>query len=339
MVAQLDRTYIGYNPAAFWPRILSYALFEGRPLTTKGQWLNPLVLAGYKFWSRWPARTPVDAPIMLYGQGRSGTTLVGRALGLHRDVAFLNEPKALWHCATGDDDLIGTYSDRPGKFCKTAQDATPEKCRRLKSSYKCISALTGRARIVDKYPEQLFRDDFLLSVFPDARRVVLLRDPYQAAQSVANWSARHGSESSDWWGKDSRKWHLLCDQVLRRDQGLRAAHARLGSFTRQEDRAALEWLACARRAIQLIRQDPDRVQIVLFDTLCQQPVHTMRSVLAFCNLPPDDRVLAFARDQISPPKAYETPQLDPVIRDLIEQTLPEINRLQLDPKTRTRNVA
>jgi len=339
MVAQLDKTYLKYNPAVIWPRLLSYFLFEGRPLTTKGQWLNPAILGGYHLWTRWPGHSAPSAPIMLYGQGRSGTTLLGRALGLHPDVAFLNEPKALWHMAVGHDDLIGSYTGQPGQFGKTAYEATPRRTARARNAYRAISALTRRPRILDKYPEQLFRDEMIRKIFPDARRVVLLRDPYQTAASIGQWSARHASGAADWWGKDGRKWQLLCDQILRHDAGLKSIHARLGSFTRQEDRAAVEWLACARRAITLTQEAPQHLQIISFEGLCAAPVMTLRHIMRASGLSPDDRVLAFGRDQIKPPKIYNEPELDPAICDLIEQMRPRIAQLSLNPHKPFRDAA
>lgn len=339
MVAQIDQTYLRYNPSVLWPRLLAYAVFEGRPLTTRGQWLNPAILAGYQIWTRWPGHKPAKAPIMLYGQGRSGTTLLGRVLGLHPQLAFLNEPKALWHAAVGDDDLIGSYSQRPGRYTKTAYDATPRRAARARKAYRAIAALTRRPRILDKYPEQIFRDEMVRTIFPDARRIILLRDPYQTAASVSQWSARHATGAADWWGQDGRKWHLLCHQVLRHDAGLRSVHARLGNFTRQEDRAALEWLACARRAIMLAREAPDNLRIVRFEELCAAPVMTIRQLMKFSGLAQDDRVLTFARDHISGPKPYPTPQIDPAVCELIEQVRPVLDRFSANPHNPVEDVA
>ena len=54
MVAQLDRLYATLRPQRVPPRLISYALFEGRPLTTRGRWINPLVLAHLELEARLP---------------------------------------------------------------------------------------------------------------------------------------------------------------------------------------------------------------------------------------------------------------------------------------------
>ena len=43
MIPQIDRRYVKERPTKLFSRLVSYALFEGRPLTTKGRWINPLV--------------------------------------------------------------------------------------------------------------------------------------------------------------------------------------------------------------------------------------------------------------------------------------------------------
>ena len=111
MIAQLDADFIRARPAKLWPRLLAYFLFEGRPLTTKGRWINPLVFLGYRLWPLLPAKVRTPAPILILGAGRSGTTVLGKVLGLHKDAGFLNEPKALWQAALGDDDLIAAHGD------------------------------------------------------------------------------------------------------------------------------------------------------------------------------------------------------------------------------------
>ena len=130
MVAQLDRLYVSTRPTKIYSRLVSYLLFEGRPLTTKGRWINPLVAAHFALEKRLPQLRQVKQPVFILGTGRSGTTILGLILSIHRDVGFLNEPKALWHSVNPADDLIGGYSEDPGKYRLSADCATDELQRR-----------------------------------------------------------------------------------------------------------------------------------------------------------------------------------------------------------------
>ncbi|MGR3343711.1 MAG: sulfotransferase [Paracoccaceae bacterium] len=145
-------------------------LFEGRPLTTRGRWINPLVFAGYRLWSALPLRGRELRPIFILGVGRSGTTVLGTILALHQDVGYLNEPKALWHAALGNDDLIGSYSDQPGRYRMTRADAGAQPVRRLHRNYRAFLWLSRSRRVVDKYPELLFRNAMIDAAFPGAKK-------------------------------------------------------------------------------------------------------------------------------------------------------------------------
>ena len=96
MVAQIDSNFIRLSWKKAYTRYLSYAFYEGRPLTTKGRWINPLIFFLYRVQQYSPFVRKVKQPIFILGTGRSGTTILGVTLAMHRAVGFLNEPKALW---------------------------------------------------------------------------------------------------------------------------------------------------------------------------------------------------------------------------------------------------
>jgi len=97
MLAQIDKEYISMRPWKLFSRLVSYALFEGRPLTTRGRWINPLIFSLFKIEKKLPQIKKVERPIFILGTGRSGTTVLGIVFSMHNQVGFLNEPKALWH--------------------------------------------------------------------------------------------------------------------------------------------------------------------------------------------------------------------------------------------------
>ena len=90
MIAQLESLYIRSRPWKLWSRLISYGLFEGRPLTTRGQWINPLVFAHFAVEKHLPRLRRVEKPVFILGTGRSGTTILGIVLSMHREVGFLN---------------------------------------------------------------------------------------------------------------------------------------------------------------------------------------------------------------------------------------------------------
>ncbi len=321
MVAQIDTQFIKTRPGKVWPRLLAYTMFEGRPLTTRGRWINPLVFGGYRLWSALPIRKPVDRPVFILGVGRSGTTILGTILALHRDVGYLNEPKALWQAALGDDDLIGSYSRRAGRFRMTAADATPGVKRRLHRYYRTFLRLSGNRRVVDKYPELVFRNGLLNAVFPDARKIMLIRNGADTCQSIANWSLKHGQQADDWWGRNRQKWHLLVDQLIAPDPYFAPVLADIRGLSRHMDMAAVEWIVTMREALQLQVQNPGSLHFVRYEDLTADPAATIPEILQFCGLQPDVAVTRYAKQTLKPRAPYPPPDLHPAIQGMFEDTM------------------
>ena len=168
MFAQLNGGYLRTRVWKAWSRLVAYQLFEGRPLTTRGRWINPMLYYLFRIIKRLPQLVRVSAPIFILGTGRSGTTILGVVLSMHKDVGFLNEPKALWHFIRSDEDLIGSYSRGEGRYRLTADDARAETCDTSRKIYVAYLRLSGSRRLVDKSPELIFSVPFVRALFPDA---------------------------------------------------------------------------------------------------------------------------------------------------------------------------
>lgn len=330
MFAQLDPDFISVRPWKTWSRLVAYLLFEGRPLTTRGRWVNPGVFALFRLWAALPFSVADPAPVLILGMGRSGTTLLGKVLGLHPDAGFLNEPKALWQAALGDDDLIGSYTARPGRYRMDAADATPVKIRRLRRFYRAYQRLSGSRVVVDKYPELVFRAGFLDRALPGARAIVPLRDGWQTAASIAEWSARHGDAQATWWGRDGRKWQLLTDEVIRPDPYFAPLLDVLSGVSADVDRAAIEWLATTRATLDLLDGGRANLMVLRFEDLAAAPVDCCRKILEFAGLSPDPTLLGYAARHIAPPRDYPRPRLHPVIEAMVGETMTRLNTRSLE---------
>ncbi|MEQ1893635.1 MAG: sulfotransferase, partial [Planctomycetota bacterium] len=299
MPAELDGWMLRHRPGRSLARLVAYTLFEGRPVTTRGQWINPLVFAQLGLWKRLPPLATVRAPIFVLGSGRSGTTVLARLLARHREVALLNEPKALWHAAFPGQDVIGSYAREPGKLLLDERDATSDSARALRRLYAACARLTASARIVDKYPEMLLRVPFLRALFPDAIFLVAERDGLATALSVARWSQRFGrtvrGARHDWWGVDDRKWRALCSEALPREPDLAPRRAELAALSDDRARAALEWLLNRRESARLAAARTPNLHTVRLEDFRRAPEEVLGRVLAVCGLAPDAELLAQAR--------------------------------------------
>lgn len=325
MVAQIDSTYIKVRPSKLLARLLSYALFEGRPLTTKGRWINPIVFGLLWLQCKIPAPRKVRKPIFIIGTGRSGTTVLGIVLSMHKSTAFLNEPKAIWHVAFRQEDLIGSYSRAAARYRLTAIDASKSVISAMHRIYGWYLTCTFSCRVVDKYPELIFRVPFVRAIFPDAKFLFLVRNGWDTCQSIEHWSERlgvdDGRERHDWWGVDKRKWHLLVDQVASTDPDLAPRLQEIRALDGHADMAAVEWTLTMREGIRLREQCPDAVQTVNYEDLASDPASAFEKICEFCDLPKDSTFEAYARQVLRPSKPASPFKLHAAIDAPFRQTM------------------
>lgn len=326
MVAQIDRQYMRTRPWKLWSRLVSYAFFEGRPLTTRGRWINPLIFSLFAIEKRLPKLRRVEKPVFILGTGRSGTTILGIVLSMHHEVGFLNEPKALWHAIHSGEDLIGSYSRGQARYRLTAADAELAAKQSAEKLFAAYLAATFSSRVVDKYPELVFRVPFVQALFPDAKFLFLARNGWDTCHSIEGWSARLGeqvgAESHDWWGVDRRKWNMLVEQIVPEHPDLATHIDAMRNWTRQTDMAAVEWIVTMREGLRLMREYPADVMRVDYEEMCRSPRQKMQEIAAFLELSSDDEpFLGYAEQTLKETQDKKPFELSPLIVDAFVETM------------------
>ena len=326
MIAQLTPRYIKTRPTKTVSRLISYALFEGRPLTTRGQWINPLVFALFSLEARLPQLKSVEKPVFIVGTGRSGSTILGVLMSMHRDVGFLNEPKALWHTVYPHEDVLGQYSKGPVRYSLDESAATEEVRSRARRLFGAYLRAVASGRVVDKYPELIFRIPFVRAIFPDARFVFLVRDGWATCQSIDSWSkrkgTREGGEVHDWWGANNRKWSLMLEQLAPKEEAFAGIIDVLEGLDRHGDMAAVEWTITVREGLRQMERYPECMHMVRYESLVQSPRRELSRLLEFCDLPPDEVFLEFGEREVSSAAlGYEPFDVHPAVRRPFEETM------------------
>lgn len=290
MVAQINLAYIRMRPKKLWSRVVAYSLFEGRPLTTRGRWINSLVFLLANFLYKLPRLKAVTEPIFIIGTGRSGTTILGVVMSMHKEIGFLNEPKATWAGLYNGEDLIGSYNQNNCKFRLEQSDVSERLKIYAHKVFGGFLKISGSARLLDKYPELIFRVEFVRSIFPDARFLFLSRSGVKTCGSIADWSERHGkyrvSEAHDWWGLNDRKWLLLVEQLVPEHQDLLEHINEIRSLNGQ-GRAAVEWVVNTRNGINLCQAHDPNILHIPYEVLCSNPKRWAKYIQQFLNLETD----------------------------------------------------
>jgi len=260
------------------------------------------VLILYRIQKILPFPKKVIEPVFILGTGRSGTTILGVTLGMHRDVGFLNEPKALWAYAFENEDLIGSYNQNQASYILDETSATTEVKQRLHKVFGHYLRFTFSSKVVDKYPELIFRFPFVRAVFPDAKFIFLFRDGYDTCNSIENWSRRlgvaQGGENHDWWGRNNRKWNLLCDQLVSKDDALAIHLSKIKDYKDHTAMAAVEWIVTMKKGLELVNKYPGIVLPVKYEDYVNEG-RVREEVLKFCGLKKDDNFAIYCGKVLS----------------------------------------
>lgn len=311
MVAQIDSRFTKKSIKKTYTRLISYLLYEGRPLTTKGQWINPFVFLSYKIQEKLPFKKNVKEPIFILGTGRSGTTILGVTLGIHKEVGFLNEPKALWSHLYPHEDLIGSYQEQEGRYYLSEADVDVDLVNRAHSLFGSYLNFSLSNRLVDKYPELIFRVPFVSKIFPDAKYLFLYRNGWDTCHSIKHWSERLGlsdvnGSTHDWWGKDNRKWKLLCSQVVAKDPELAPNIDKISAYTNHIHMAAVEWIVTMKQGIRLMSEG--LVYPVKYEEFVSSQVYR-DELLEFCRLDKDKTFNTYCDEVLKAPNIKEKIEL------------------------------
>lgn len=137
----------------------------------------------------------------------------------------------------------------------------------------------GKVLWGEKTPRHLFRIEEMLGAFPDAKVIICLRDPRAAVASYRDWRNNWGDRNA-------------MDQHHRRAVEVEEARARQ-SFNLTV--ATLLWRSAASTAQRALeRLGEERIFVLRFETLLDEPEETVRSLTQWLGLPFDADMLAVA---------------------------------------------
>jgi hypothetical protein len=196
-----------------------------------------------------------------------------------------------------------------------AGDATPEIEAAVKGMYSCYLKRSGTKRIIDKFPEMIFRIEYLNKIFADPKYIFLHRNAKETIASTAIWSDSHRQpdHNEDWWGVGGRKWKLMVEQIVPNDDLLAPHTDIISGFTSQHDKAAVEWIATMNHGIKMCQEHPGKVMPLKYEELASDQESALRKICDFTGLSPDQKLIDFGVQTIKPsPNGYKI-DLHPIL--------------------------
>ncbi len=124
--------------------------------------------------SKSSASRDLRPPIIVFGNTRSGTSIIQKVLAAHPDVTAWYEPRNLWQ-----------FADPAREHDEFEEsDATPRVRRYIRRQFLRYQNTEGGKRIVEKTPVNILRIPYVRAIFPEAVFVYVVRSPFSFISSV-----------------------------------------------------------------------------------------------------------------------------------------------------------
>jgi hypothetical protein len=186
--------------------------------------------------------------------------------------------------------------------------------------YSWYLGVTRSRRVVDKYPELIFRTEFVRGLFPDAQMVAITRRPWPTIASVGRWTGTPSDVDADWWGVNDRKWQILWEEGVEGEPANSdLANLALGAQTDSHVRAAVEWIVTMRAALMLDGHD-DQLTVISYEKLTEAPAATVGALLEWLGLERRNATIDYATNGLRPGRCCEPMPLAKPLCELIDAT-------------------
>jgi hypothetical protein len=244
----------------------------------------------------------VSAHVFVIGCGRSGTTLLGKLLGMHPAVKYLQEPYDLWAAVDPATDAVQLYSHGEHSCVLDGASVTVAVRRRFE---RLMSAPPGFV-VVEKSPTNTLRIGYLEALAPDAHFVHIVRDGVDVAHSIERMAAvtkrlAFRPPLNEWWGVGDVKW-----TTLERD-GRTAGYYpdEVGQLNSDAQRGAYEWLVSLHEVDAWREHLGPRLVELRYQDLTRDPRATVRGIIESIGLSCPDEWLERSISMVNPANTWQ----------------------------------
>jgi hypothetical protein len=219
-------------------------------------------------------KAPLNEPIFLIGGARSGTTIAFSFFQHHPHIACLYEANKKWMHFSKTRRDTNEHGD-----LLYPSDATSKVKAYLRNEFNKYRQREGRPLFAEKDPRNSIRLDFVYTVFPDAKYVILYRNPYSTICSLmkrhqqARKLFKYKKKEDQWW-RSGDAW----------------AEQRIPGWKQLRDKSPLEasiaqYSYTIRKLLKDMELVPAKNQMIFrYEDLLHQPTQFQESLYDFISV-------------------------------------------------------
>jgi len=268
-------------------------------------------------------------PIILFGNTRSGTSIVQKVMSTHPDIVGWYEPSELW-----------LYAD-PGRphdeFDES--DATDKVKRYIRKQFLKYQQRNGNCVVLEKTPKNILKIPYVRAIFPEATFLYIVRNPFSFISSV----------EFKWQRPVTRRG------IIRRLQStpLNQLHHHVGNYIVQQYNKrilrrkylsiwgprykgiqedlktqdlltviARQWAICSKKAEEdLALFDNGQVLRLRYEDFVEDPIYHLERICSHCGFEMTNHIVSAANELVKSDRQLKWHRFNP--RDLA-RILPEI---------------
>ena len=251
----------------------------------------------------WRTPTPMVAPIFIVGAPRSGTTILGKVLGHHGDVLFISEARPMWNRAMPELDQTKFRWDNGelwGRVYLDENDYTEQAKASLEQDFGRMMTWTGKRRLMEKMPINLFRVRWLNAMWPDAKFIQIIRDPFSTTAS------------------NTQCWPLIDEQQIPQIAILRETWSKLfprlagllGTIQTTYEFHLFKWRMYTEEGERLKAMLAERYCFLQLEEAQRDPAQSVANVCGFVGLRFTNRLRRACHTMLDPHVRMTNPELD-----------------------------
>lgn len=282
-------------------------------------------------------KTYLKQPIIILGAARSGTTMLGKIMSQHPDLAYWVEPKYIWN-----------YNNQTNNHDRRTEEEAKEVTKNfIRKRFAEFLQERGKERLLEKTPSNCFRLPFIRAVFPDAKFIILIRDGRDVAFSAKKkWTSPPDRSAilrritkleiplRDFPGYVTT---FLKDTIGRmffpqkgfvwgpRFPGIQQTRERYSVL----ETCAIQWRESVQTALKDLKGLDDSQYFKLkFEDFVRNPKPYLDELLEFTNLKYEKQIIDFAQSFVEPDVAFkwkERPSKE--VEEFLELIIPLLERL------------